>query len=186
MLAANTENFDQLVLENSRKGFVWVDFWASWAGPSRRQQALLRRLPTEPDNPALPPMTAKLLVRQGRHQDAFEVLDSLPAALASEPEVGKLRTHLSLIQAAEQAVPVRLLDETLARDPADLDARFARAAIAMTTDDYDVALEHLAEIQRLDAGYRHGLVRRALLVVLDLLGPDDPQTRRFRQNLFQH
>lgn len=279
VLAANTDNFDQLVLENSRKGPVLVDFWASWAGPSRRQQILLRRLATEyggrfllvtvetdkqmpiadrfgvrglpscklfrnaqvvehvhgmqteadyrtlierhilplagkvqaaaisawqqgdqdkaiqvlaegamaePDNPALPLMMAKLLVRQGRHQDAFEVLDSLPAALASEPDIGKLSTHLSLILAAERAAPVKSLDAALARDPTDLETRFARAAIAMTTDDFDAALEHLAEIQRLDADYRHGLVRQASLVVLELLGPDDQRTRRFRQSLFQH
>lgn len=37
-------NFDQLVLENSRKGLVLVDFWAPWAGPSLRQQQVLRRL----------------------------------------------------------------------------------------------------------------------------------------------
>jgi len=37
-------NFDKLVLENSRKGLVLVDFWAPWAGPSLRQQKLLKRL----------------------------------------------------------------------------------------------------------------------------------------------
>lgn len=37
-------NFDKLVLENSRKGLVLVDFWAPWAGPSLRQQKVLKRL----------------------------------------------------------------------------------------------------------------------------------------------
>jgi putative thioredoxin len=40
-------NFDQLVLENSRRGLVLVDFWAPWAGPSLRQQRLLRCLADE-------------------------------------------------------------------------------------------------------------------------------------------
>ena len=37
-------NFDQLVLENSRKGLVVVDFWAPWVGPSLRQREMLSRL----------------------------------------------------------------------------------------------------------------------------------------------
>ncbi|MCB1786738.1 MAG: tetratricopeptide repeat protein [Gammaproteobacteria bacterium] len=40
-------NFDKLVLENSRKGLVLVDFWAPWAGPSLRQQKVLKRLASE-------------------------------------------------------------------------------------------------------------------------------------------
>ena len=37
-------NFDALVIENSRKGLVLVDFWAPWAGPSMRQQQVLKGL----------------------------------------------------------------------------------------------------------------------------------------------
>lgn len=37
-------NFDKLVLDNSRRGLVLVDFWAPWAGPSLRQQKVLKRL----------------------------------------------------------------------------------------------------------------------------------------------
>jgi len=46
-LEATRENFNQLVLQNSRQGPVLVDFWAEWAGPSRRQMDLLLRLARE-------------------------------------------------------------------------------------------------------------------------------------------
>jgi len=46
-LEATRENFAHLVLENSLKGPVLVDFWAEWAGPSRRQKELLLRLARE-------------------------------------------------------------------------------------------------------------------------------------------
>lgn len=44
---ATPANFEQLVIENSRRGPVLVDFWAPWAGPSLRQGELLRRLADE-------------------------------------------------------------------------------------------------------------------------------------------
>lgn len=47
VLAATAANFRQLVVENSYKGPVLVDFWAPWAGPSRRQGELLQRLAAE-------------------------------------------------------------------------------------------------------------------------------------------
>ena len=46
-LEATRESFPQLVLENSCKGPVLVDFWAEWAGPSLRQRDLLLRLARE-------------------------------------------------------------------------------------------------------------------------------------------
>ncbi|MCG6967169.1 MAG: tetratricopeptide repeat protein [Chromatiaceae bacterium] len=44
LLEGTEFNFDKLVLENSRKGLVLVDFWAPWAGPSLRQKKVLMRL----------------------------------------------------------------------------------------------------------------------------------------------
>ncbi|MET0068215.1 MAG: tetratricopeptide repeat protein [Candidatus Thiodiazotropha sp.] len=44
ILEATGENFDRLVLENSRRGLVVVDFWAPWVGPSLKQQEIFARL----------------------------------------------------------------------------------------------------------------------------------------------
>ena len=44
ILEGTERNFDDLVFGNSRKGLVLVDFWAPWAGPSLRQQKVLKGL----------------------------------------------------------------------------------------------------------------------------------------------
>ncbi len=44
ILEGTHENFDRLVLENSRRGLVVVDFWAPWVGPSLKQQEIFARL----------------------------------------------------------------------------------------------------------------------------------------------
>lgn len=44
IFAATGENFDQLVVQNSRRGLVLVDFWSPKAGPSLRQREMLTRL----------------------------------------------------------------------------------------------------------------------------------------------
>jgi putative thioredoxin len=44
ILEGTTENFERLVIENSRRGLVLVDFWAPWVGPSLRQREILSEL----------------------------------------------------------------------------------------------------------------------------------------------
>ncbi|MCU7916357.1 MAG: tetratricopeptide repeat protein [Candidatus Thiodiazotropha sp. (ex Gloverina cf. vestifex)] len=44
ILEGTVDNFDHLVLENSRRGLVLVDFWAPWVGPSLKQREILIEL----------------------------------------------------------------------------------------------------------------------------------------------
>ncbi|MBT3059358.1 MAG: tetratricopeptide repeat protein [Candidatus Thiodiazotropha sp.] len=41
ILEGTVENFERLVVENSKRGLVIVDFWAPWVGPSLKQRAIL-------------------------------------------------------------------------------------------------------------------------------------------------
>ena len=303
ILEATSANFAALVLENSRKGPVLVDFWADWAGPSLRQGELLRRLArayegrfllvslntdrekeiahrygvkglpscklfrhgkvveeihgmqteadyralidrhltpladraqaaalaaweagdedkgiqvlaeaamAEPGNAAIPVLLAKLLIRQGRHPDAHAVLAALPPALRTHREIRRLYTHLELIMTARDggnagnagAVPGATATdggnagaavgstESARADarpaPDEHAARFALGARCVVADDYATALGHFAELDRRAPGYRDGLAHEALLLVMDLLGPDDEQVRRYRRSLFEH
>ncbi|MCU7796826.1 MAG: tetratricopeptide repeat protein [Candidatus Thiodiazotropha sp. (ex Myrtea spinifera)] len=41
IVEGTVDNFDHLVLENSKRGLVLVDFWAPWVGPSLKQREIL-------------------------------------------------------------------------------------------------------------------------------------------------
>jgi len=279
VFSATRANFQQLVIENSRKGPVLVDFWAPWAGPSLRQGELLRRLAAEyggrfllvtvdtdrekslaeevgvkslpscrlfrygrlveqvhgmqteadyralidrhclaladrvqatalelwdrgeqdravqvlaegaiaePERPELPLLMAKLLTQAGRPGDAFAVLDALPLALRQVAQIERLHTHLGFLVEARQAPAEAEIEAGLAADPGRLDLRLARAARTLVADDYDQALEELAEIHRRDPSFRNGIGRRGLVALLEQLGPDDPRVGPYRRLLFQH
>lgn len=44
VLEGTVNNFDRLVVENSKRGLVIVDFWAPWVGPSFKQREILMGL----------------------------------------------------------------------------------------------------------------------------------------------
>lgn len=279
VLEATQENFPRLVLENSRKGPVLVDFWAGWAGPSMRQRELLLRLSqeyggrfllvtvisdrekgiarelgvkslpscklfrhakpvehvhgmqtesdcralieihivpladkvqaaaltawqggdrekavqvlaegamSEPENPALPLLLAKLLIQDERAVDACSVLASLPEEVRKDARIERLRTHLELILAARDGDSASELEASLAAAPEGSEMRFKLAAVRLVADDVTAALEQLSELHRRDPHFRGALPRRALLVLLDMLGPDDERTGRHRQTLLNH
>lgn len=279
ILEATRENFAHLVLENSRKGPVLVDFWADWVGPSMRQRELLLRLAgeyggrfllatvdadrekalarefgvkslpscklfrngnpvehihgmqpesdyrelierhivpladkvqavalkawqggdrekavqvlaegavAEPANPALPLLLAKLLIQGDRAEDAHSLLVALPEAVRGDPRIERLHTHLELILSARGGESAEELQAALVAAPGNSGTRFTLAAVHLMADDYSAALEQLSELHRREPDFRGALPRRALMVILDLLGPDDGRTKGYRQMLFDH
>jgi len=157
-----------------------------WHGGEREKavQLLAEGAMAEPENPALPLLLAKLLVQDERTEDAYSVLSSLPPGVRGEAGIERLRTRLEFVMAARNAEPEVSLQADLSDAPDRSDTRFALASVHLMADDYGAALEELSELHRRDPAYRDGLPRRALLVVCDLLGPEDERTRRYRQLLF--
>jgi putative thioredoxin len=272
---ATADNFPTLVLQNSGKGLVVVDFWAPWVGPSLRQQAMLtdlvqalpgrfllvtvntdeqksvadaygvKSLPAcklfrhgrvveelygvqpeadyrriverhlgstdpvrrdalaawqagesdkavqmlaeaameSPGDPSIPELIAKLLTQAGRHGDALDVLRALPPELRGHAGLQRLRSHLELVVAAQDAPPADDLVRRLDRNAGDTEARFRLAASRLVADDPEAAIRHLLAIVRLDPGWRDGLARQALLAVLDTLGVGSDLVRRARAEL---
>ncbi len=158
---------------------------AAWqAGKVQQARMLLANAAlAEPDNLAIPRDLAKLLWAEGEGEQALKLLDSLPPEARAEPEIARLRAHLNLAETARQPQPLAELDARIAHDPADLDARYQRAALLLAADDFAGAMEELLAIARTNRSFRHDIGRTSLLALFDLLGSAHPLTRQYRQAL---
>ncbi len=137
----------------------------------------------DPDNLNIPLTLAKLLVRESRAPEAHLLLTALPGEARREPRIGALLAHLGFVLAAQEAPEPTILERTLREQPENLEARYQLAAVLLSRDDYEPAMEHLLAILKQDRSFRDEAGLRGLLAVFDLLGSGDALAERFRRRL---
>jgi len=135
----------------------------------------------DPQNTRIPLDLAKLLVLQGRYAQADDLLQALPAEVRDElPELRQLAAHVSILRIAREAPPAAELEQAVAANPGNLEARYQLSAVRLLANDYDAAMQQLLEIARLDPGYRHDAGRAGLHALFELLGDEDERVLRYR------
>ena len=139
----------------------------------------------EPDNPRLALELAKLLMQQGRYAQADDLLRSLPPALRQQPEIRDFSAHVRFVRVAQEAPPVQTLEQAIADNPNDLEARYRLSARKLTQDDFEGAMDQLLEIIRRDDGFRDHAGRHGLLAIFAMLGEGDERVQRYRALLQQ-
>jgi putative thioredoxin len=117
----------------------------------------------KPEDDALRLDLALALLRTGATAEAEQILDALPANLATDDRALRARAHLRLLDAAKDAPPAQVLEAALSADPADLRARHLLGVIALLEGRAGVGMDHLIELLRRDRAYEDGLARRTLL-----------------------
>lgn len=138
------------------------------------------------DNPEdfrIPLDLAKLLVLQGRHHQAHDLLNALPAPAKQNAEIGALLTHLGFILAAQDAPPPDQFEKRIAANPDDLEARYRLAAVKLIQNEYTHAMEQMIEIARRDRKFRDDIGRKGLLAIFSILGDENDLVRHYRSLL---
>lgn len=135
---------------------------------------------TAPDDHRVRLDQAKILVRQGNHARALEVLEKLPNSAFNDPEIDLLATHLRFIQIARHAPSIIALKQALELNPNDPHSRYQLSACLLVQDDYAGALEQLSEIAESESSLREQ-ARRGMLSIFALLGPDHELCKRFKR-----
>jgi putative thioredoxin len=135
-----------------------------------------------PDNAEVIGGLVRALVSAGESDEAKTVLDGLPEDLARKPEIARAKAALEVASAAP-AADTSALEQRVAANPDDLEARFELASAKMAGGDRDAAADALLEIVGRDRDWNEGAARQRFLQLLEAQGLEDPWSSAQRRRL---
>lgn len=141
-----------------------------WAEAENLLRDLLDQTPQQPEAQLGLSMA---LLGQGYGTAALEILRNFPASR----EYARAQQLLPLAEALKNSEDGSLPGAT------DLDIAYAQAIRLAGRGNLPAALDGLLDILRQNKTYRQGAARQAIVALLELLGPNDPQSRAYRSEL---
>lgn len=141
-----------------------------WAEAEDIFRDLLEQVPQQPE---VQLGLAMALLGQGYGNEALRILRNFPASR----EYARAQILLPFAEVLKNFEEGRLPNET------DLDVAFAQAIRLASRGNIPAAVDGLLDILRQNKNYRQGAARLMVLALLELLGPNDPQSRSYRAEL---
>jgi putative thioredoxin len=147
-------------------------------------ESALRALGGDPDvGGAAAVALAELLLDEGRSDEAEAALASVDARSPQADAAEAARRRLSFARDAAAFGGRDAATAALARDPGDLEARFALASAHAAALEWEPALAELLELVKRSRKFRDDGARRAMLAIFDHLGPQHPIVSDYRRQL---
>ncbi len=140
-------------------------------------------LADDPENLTAMAALAKLHVDLKDFDGARRFLDMVPAAKASHADVAAARAALDLAEQAESLGDLGELEQRIAADPADYQARFEFALGLAARDSRDAAVDQLLAIFKRERTWNEDAARKQLVQFFEAWGPMDPATLAGRRKL---
>lgn len=135
-----------------------------------------------PADDALKLELALALLATGVTQEASQLLDALPANLATDDRAVRARASLDFAALLRDAPSVEVLEMAISRDPADLRARHLLGAQHIVAGRHEAALQQFMEMLRRDRAFDNGLPRKALIEAFRVID-DDTLVARYRRQM---
>src|SRR5215469_625011 len=140
-------------------------------------------LAKDPDNVQALAGLARCFLESGAIEQAKQTLARVPEAKRNEPSVAAARAALELAEQATTLGPVAELEQKVALNPLDHQARFDLALALNNKGRRLEVLDHLLEIVRRDRKWNDDGARRQLVQLFEAWGPTDEATVAGRRRL---
>jgi putative thioredoxin len=131
--------------------------------PHAEEARLRAAVAAAPDKDALKLDLALALLKTGATQESEQLLDALPANLATDDRTIRARAHLGFVALLKDAPPAAALEAAIATNPDDLHARHLLGAQRLIGGDAANGLEQFIEMLRRNRGFENGLPKQALI-----------------------
>ena len=126
---------------------------------------------------------ARCYVETGALDQARQTLDMVPEGKRNDAAVAAARAALELAEQAKTLGPVTELEQKVAANPLDHQARFDLALALNGKGERMAALEHLISIVKRDRKWNDDGARKQLVQFFDAWGPTDEATVEGRKRL---
>jgi putative thioredoxin len=137
----------------------------------------------EPANVTALAGLTRCYVETGALEQAKQTLALVPEAKHNDAAVAAARAALELAQQATSVGPVGDLEQKVAQNPLDHQARFDLAVALNANGQRKEALDHLIEIVRRDRKWNEDAARKQLVQLFDAWGATDEMTLEGRKRL---
>jgi len=150
--------------------------------PHAEVMRLRKAIEAEPDKAELKLDLALALLQTGATTEAQQLLDGLPANLATDDRTVRAHARIGFSALLKDAPPVEILEAAITADPADLRARHLLGVRQLVSGDAEAALIQFIEMLQRDRAYENGLARKTLIDAFRVLD-DENLVSRYRRKM---
>lgn len=126
---------------------------------------------------------ARCYMQTGATEQAKKTLGLVPEAKREDPSVKAVQAMIDLAEQAQSLGPIAELEQKVAADPLDHQARFDLAIALNAADRREDATTHLLDIVKRDRKWNDDGARKQLVQFFDAWGPTDDATVEGRKRL---
>jgi putative thioredoxin len=151
--------------------------------PATAAQMYAEVLAADPTNIGALAGLAKCYLTTGAIEQARQTLAMVPESKRNDPAVKAVQAALELAEQAKTVGPITELEQKVAANPLDHQARFDLATALNASGRRGEATQHLLEIAKRDRKWNDDGARKQLVQFFDAWGPTDEATVEGRKRL---